>query len=410
ARGDPERGVRAVGDLRPDPVPAELRGAAAARRAGLDAVVQRRVLRQLAAHRWHHPRHHDRPLRRRGVPRGAPGCPRQPARGRSRDGGDTVGGGVDRGRAPRPCRTHRREDPGAGPGARRDDGGHDGHRQSPRHQRLGVAARLHYGRRDRQRVHRSGHRSAPGRYVRGRPRALHHHGDRERLRAPPHLAGGARHGGGEPRAVSARSLRRHVTSGLMTGLVAALSFVIGIFAWTWLVRPMGRFSALAGAVALAALMVPMIARTTEEMVRLVPHSLREAALALGYPRWRTSLRIVARTALAGIVTGCLVGIARIAGETAPLLFTALGNLNFSTSVLLPMQTLSLQIFTYATGPFEEWHRLAWGSPAACCWTAPRCTTTPSTRCSCAVGSAWCFSAPRRSPRCRSTTTSRQACV
>ena len=139
------------------------------------------------------------------------------------------------------------------------------------------------------------------------------------------------------------------------------SIVIGIFAWTWLVRPMGRFSALAGAVALAALMVPMIARTSEEMVRLVPQSLREAALALGYPRWRTSLRIVARTALAGIVTGCLVGIARIAGETAPLLFTALGNLNFSTSVLLPMQTLSLQIFTYATGPFEEWHRLAWAA-------------------------------------------------
>src|SRR3989449_4306948 len=139
------------------------------------------------------------------------------------------------------------------------------------------------------------------------------------------------------------------------------SIVIGIFAWTWLVRPMGRFSALAGAVALAALMVPMIARTSEEMVRLVPHSLREAALALGYPRWRTSLRIVARTALAGIVTGCLVGIARIAGETAPLLFTALGNLNFSTSVVLPMPTLSLQIYVYATGPFDEWHRLAWAA-------------------------------------------------
>jgi phosphate transport system permease protein len=139
------------------------------------------------------------------------------------------------------------------------------------------------------------------------------------------------------------------------------SIVIGIFAWTWLVRPMHTFSAFAGAVALAVLMVPMLARTSEEMVRLVPHSLREAALALGYPRWRTSLRIVARTALAGIVTGCLVGVARIAGETAPLLFTALGNLNFSTSVLLPMQTLSLQIFTYASGPFEEWHRLAWAA-------------------------------------------------
>jgi phosphate transport system permease protein len=139
------------------------------------------------------------------------------------------------------------------------------------------------------------------------------------------------------------------------------SIVVGIFAWIWLVKPMGHFSALAGSAALAALMVPMIARTTEEMVRLVPHSLREAALALGYPRWRTSLRIVARTALAGIVTGCLVGVARIAGETAPLLFTALGNLNFSTSVNHPMQTLSLQIYTYATGPFEDWHRLAWAA-------------------------------------------------
>jgi len=139
------------------------------------------------------------------------------------------------------------------------------------------------------------------------------------------------------------------------------SIVIGIFAWTWLVKPMGHFSALAGSVALAALMVPMLARTTEEMVRLVPHSLREAALALGYARWRTSLRVVARTALAGIVTGCLVGIARVAGETAPLLFTALGNLNFSTSVLQPMQTLSLQIYVYATGPFDEWHRMAWAA-------------------------------------------------
>ncbi len=139
------------------------------------------------------------------------------------------------------------------------------------------------------------------------------------------------------------------------------SIVIGIFAWTWLVKPMGTFSALAGSVALAALMVPMIARTTEEMVRLVPHSLREAALALGYPRWRTSLRVIARTAMAGILTGCLVGIARIAGETAPLLFTALGNLNFTTAITQPMQTLSLQIFTYATGPFDEWHRLAWAA-------------------------------------------------
>jgi phosphate transport system permease protein len=132
------------------------------------------------------------------------------------------------------------------------------------------------------------------------------------------------------------------------------SIVVGIFAWTWLVKPVGHFSALAGGAALAILMIPMLARTTEEMVRLVPNSLREAALALGYP-------IVVRTAMGGIVTGGLVAVARIAGETAPLLFTALGNLNFSTSIREPMQTLSLQIFTYATGPFEEWHRMAWAA-------------------------------------------------
>jgi len=139
------------------------------------------------------------------------------------------------------------------------------------------------------------------------------------------------------------------------------SIVIGILAWTWLVRPVGHFSALAGSVALAMLMVPIVARTTEEMVRLVPHSLREAALALGYPRWRTSLQVIVRTAVAGIVTGALVAVARIAGETAPLLFTALGNLHMSTSLGQPMQALPLQIYLYATGPFEEWHRLAWAS-------------------------------------------------
>lgn len=139
------------------------------------------------------------------------------------------------------------------------------------------------------------------------------------------------------------------------------SIVVGIFVWTWMVRPMRGFTAIAGGVALAVLMVPMITRTTEEMARLVPNSLREAALALGYPRWRTSLAIVVRTALPGIMTGALVAIARVAGETAPLLFTALGNLNFSVDPFQPMQTLSLQIFVYATGPFDEWHRLAWGT-------------------------------------------------
>lgn len=144
-------------------------------------------------------------------------------------------------------------------------------------------------------------------------------------------------------------------------LNGAPSVVVGIFAWTWVVRPMGDFSAIAGAVSLAILMIPMVTRTTEEMVRLVPNSLREAALALGYPRWRTALSVVVRTAWPGIVTGGLVGVARIAGETAPLLFTALGNINFRTSLVGPMETLSLQIFTYADSPFEAWHRLAWGA-------------------------------------------------
>jgi phosphate transport system permease protein len=137
------------------------------------------------------------------------------------------------------------------------------------------------------------------------------------------------------------------------------SIVIGIFAWTWIVRPMGHFSALAGGCALAIILVPIVGRTTEEMVRLVPNSLREAALALGYPRWRTSLVVVVRSAAAGIVTGCLVAVARVAGETAPLLFTALGNQFFSTRILHPMAALPLQIYAFAIGPYDDWHRLAW---------------------------------------------------
>lgn len=137
------------------------------------------------------------------------------------------------------------------------------------------------------------------------------------------------------------------------------SIVMGIFAWQFLVRPVGHFSALAGGIALGVMMIPMVARTTEEMVRLVPVSLREAALALGYPRWRTSTTIVLRTALAGIATGVLVSIARIAGETAPLLFTAFGNQFWSVAVDEPVAALPLQIFTYAISPYDEWHKLAW---------------------------------------------------
>jgi phosphate transport system permease protein len=137
------------------------------------------------------------------------------------------------------------------------------------------------------------------------------------------------------------------------------SIVIGISAWEFLVRPVGHFSALAGGVALGAMMIPLVTRTTEEMLLVVPTSLREAALALGYPRWRTSLSVVLRTALAGIVTGALVAVARIAGETAPLLFTAFGNQFWSTSVREPIAALPLQIFTYAINAYDEWHRQAW---------------------------------------------------
>lgn len=137
------------------------------------------------------------------------------------------------------------------------------------------------------------------------------------------------------------------------------SIVIGIFAWQFLVRPIGHFSALAGGIALGAMMIPLVTRTTEEMIRLVPISLREAALALGYQRWRTSLVIVLRTALPGIVTGALVAVARVAGETAPLLFTAFGNQFWSTSLSQPIAALPLQIFTYAISPYDDWHSLAW---------------------------------------------------
>jgi phosphate transport system permease protein len=137
------------------------------------------------------------------------------------------------------------------------------------------------------------------------------------------------------------------------------SIVMGIFAWELLVKPVNHFSALAGGAALGAMMIPMVTRTTEEMVRLVPISLREAALALGYSRWRTSLSIVLRTALGGIVTGALVAMARIAGETAPLLFTALGNSFWSTSLKAPIAALPLQIFTYAITPYDDWVAQAW---------------------------------------------------
>jgi len=137
------------------------------------------------------------------------------------------------------------------------------------------------------------------------------------------------------------------------------SIVIGIFAYTIVVLPMRHFSALAGGFALAVIMLPIVLRTTEELVRLVPASLREAALALGIPEWKVILRVVLPTARAGIITGVMVSVARIAGETAPLLFTAFGNRFWHHGLLQPIAALPLQIFAYAIAPYDDWHRQAW---------------------------------------------------
>jgi len=137
------------------------------------------------------------------------------------------------------------------------------------------------------------------------------------------------------------------------------SIVVGIVAYGLVVMPMKRFSALAGAVALALLMVPPLARATEEFVRLVPGTLREASLALGVAQWKTSLRVVLRTALPGILTAALLAVARAAGETAPLLFTALNNQYWNARPDQPTASLTVQIFNYAISPYEDWHQKAW---------------------------------------------------
>jgi phosphate transport system permease protein len=144
-------------------------------------------------------------------------------------------------------------------------------------------------------------------------------------------------------------------------LAGVPSIVVGIVAYAIVVVPMGHFSALAGGVALAILMIPTLARAAEEFVRLVPGTLREASLALGVPSWRTSLRVVLRTALGGIVTAALLAIARAAGETAPLLFTSLNNQYWNLRPDLPTASLTVQIFNYAVSPYEQWHAQAWSA-------------------------------------------------
>ena len=137
------------------------------------------------------------------------------------------------------------------------------------------------------------------------------------------------------------------------------SIVVGIFAYTIIVLAMRRFSAFAGGFALAFIMIPIILRTTEEMVRLVPNALREAGLGIGLPQWKVTLYVVLPAARAGVITGVIVAIARVAGETAPLLFTALGNRFWHQGLDQPIAALPLQIYAYAISPYDDWHRQAW---------------------------------------------------
>jgi phosphate transport system permease protein len=144
-------------------------------------------------------------------------------------------------------------------------------------------------------------------------------------------------------------------------LMGTPSIIIGVFVYTILVLPRGQFSGYSGAVALAIIMLPVVARTTEDMLGLVPNALRESALALGAPRWRVTLGVVFRSARDGLITGALLAIARVSGETAPLLFTALNSPFWPESIGAPMPNLTVTIFNYAMSPFADWKAMAWGA-------------------------------------------------
>ncbi|MCK9375346.1 MAG: phosphate ABC transporter permease PstA [Syntrophobacterales bacterium] len=144
-------------------------------------------------------------------------------------------------------------------------------------------------------------------------------------------------------------------------LMGIPSIIVGVFAYTLVVIPLGHFSGYAGVVALAILMMPVITRTTEDMLRLVPNTLRESALALGAPRWKVTLSVVFRAAKAGLLTGILLAVARVSGETAPLLFTALNSPYWFQSLSGPTPNLTVTIFNYAMSPYDDWQRLAWGA-------------------------------------------------
>ncbi len=142
-------------------------------------------------------------------------------------------------------------------------------------------------------------------------------------------------------------------------LLSAPSIVLGLFVYTLVVKPLGHFSALAGGLALALIVLPIVVRTTDEMLRLVPSTMREAALSLGVPQWKVITQILLRSARAGVVTGILLALARICGETAPLLFTALNNQYWNHNMFKPIATVPVVIFQFAMSPFEGWHALAW---------------------------------------------------
>jgi len=174
---------------------------------------------------------------------------------------------------------------------------------------------------------------------------------------------------GLPLGISVGIFLAEVGTGRLVGLVRFIvdtltgipSIVTGVFIYAVLVLPMKQFSAFAGGVALALIMIPIVARTTEEMLKLVPHSLREGALALGAPQWRVTLGVVLPAAASGIATGAMLAIARVSGETAPLLFTAFGSRFFSHYLDQPIASLTVQIYNYAISPYDEWHAQAWAA-------------------------------------------------
>ncbi|MBN2804767.1 MAG: phosphate ABC transporter permease PstA [Deltaproteobacteria bacterium] len=153
----------------------------------------------------------------------------------------------------------------------------------------------------------------------------------------------------------------HMTRFAINVLMGVPSIIMGLFVYTAVVLSMGQFSGLAGAISLAIIMLPVVARTTDDMLVLVPNSLRESAMALGTPRWKVTASIVLKSAKTGLITGVLLAIARVAGETAPLLFTSLNSVYMPHSLFEPMSNLTVTIFNYAMSPYSDWQQMAWGA-------------------------------------------------